>query len=300
MPAEALPLLGGDELRELRGVDRRPVVARLDTADLLAADRLDRARDGLQERRRRRAGRCRRTSRTGSAGRRSALRELLGVALDPRLPGAAAASRSAGSGCRRCRRPGSPRASSPSGLPRSPVTVPPRLEPRLLKSSANDERSNVSCARFAGVSKPPSALNDSFSSATGIVISSVSANRAESAAELFCATWVRLDSSGTATAEPPQPAAATATSTARAAGRAWRRRTVMLRVCIDGERGPLIHQTGYRRSAAPPPRRAASRPPARRSPARVGRASRAGRARRVAPGSGRRRRRGRSGRGGRG
>ena len=62
----------------------------------------------------------------------------------------------------------------------------------------------------------------------GTVISSVSANRAESAAELFCATWVRLDNSGTATVEPPQPATATATSTERAASRAWRRRKVML------------------------------------------------------------------------
>ena len=111
---EALSLRLGDELLELRHVDRRPVVARLDAADLLAPDGLDRARDGLQE--------PEDVARVG-AGERAELAhlarvgtgEILGVALDPGLAVGQVLRRAAGSGCRRCRRPGSPRASSPPG-----------------------------------------------------------------------------------------------------------------------------------------------------------------------------------------
>ena len=92
---EALSLRLGDELLELGRIDRRPVVARLDAADLLAADRLDRAGDGLQE--------PEDVARVG-AGERAELaqlarvraREILRVALDPGLAGPAAPSRAAG------------------------------------------------------------------------------------------------------------------------------------------------------------------------------------------------------------
>ena len=83
---EALPFVCGNELLDLGGIDRRPVVARLDTTNLLASDRLDRTGDGLQE--------LEHGARIGS-GERAHLaelscarpRELLGVALDPRLAG---------------------------------------------------------------------------------------------------------------------------------------------------------------------------------------------------------------------
>ena len=79
------------------------------------------------------------------------------------------------------------------------MTVPPKPEAKLFISSATDERSTDICDRFAGVSKPPSALNASFLSIPGHRRPSASSeNRAESAAALVCATFVKLESSGTA------------------------------------------------------------------------------------------------------
>ena len=150
------------------------------------------------------------------------------------------------------------------------MTVPPRLEPKLFISSATDERSTDICDRFAGVSKAPSALNSSCLSMPGTVTLASSENLAESAAALVCATFVKLESSGTAAVEPPQPAARTASQGdesrdegmgashghAGSMHRPWRGQAV-------------IRQTGYRRSAAPPPIPPGSQPPARPAPART-------------------------------
>ena len=87
------------------------------------------------------------------------------------------------------------------------MTVPPRLEPKLFISSATDERSTDICDRLAGVSKAPSALNASSLSKPGTVTLASSEKLAESAAALVCATFVKLESSGTAAVDPLQPAA---------------------------------------------------------------------------------------------
>ena len=81
-----LALRRRDELLELRDVDRRLVVARLDPADLVRPDRFDRAGDGLEH--------PEDVSRVGPGERAELLqltrvgaRERLGVALEPGLAG---------------------------------------------------------------------------------------------------------------------------------------------------------------------------------------------------------------------
>ena len=113
------------------------------------------------------------------------------------------------------------------------MTVPPKLEAKPFISSATAERSTVICDRLAGVSKPPSALNASFLSIPGMATLASSENRAESAAALVCATFVKLESSGTAMDEPPQPAATAASRATRAAMTTRGVRTFTLEVCID-------------------------------------------------------------------
>ena len=111
----------------------------------------------------------------------------------------------------------------------------------------------------------------------GHVMSSASANRAESAAELVCATCVKLVSSGTATAEPPQPAATRASSGDEGRERAWERRTVMPRVCIDRRGSPSSStKRGIGEVRRSRPRSRASRPPARPPRARAGTATACG------------------------
>ena len=142
------------------------------------------------------------------------------------------------------------------------MTVPPRLEPSCSISSASDERSIVSCERFAGVSKPPSALNDEALVGAGNGEAHLERQRelrrvGRRARLRDLGQARKLGDRARASRRSPTPRRPSATT--RAARGTRRRRTVIPEYPSTSTPAPLIHQTGYRRIAAPPPSLAASR-----------------------------------------